>query len=47
MKMCEEMQKLRDRLDKIGIVWEDASSSTPEPIIEKWYVMVLKDVIAM
>lgn len=35
MKMCEEMQKLRDRLDKIGIVWEDASSSTPEPIIEE------------
>ena len=34
MKMCKEMQKLRDKLDEIGIVWEDASSSTPEKIIE-------------
>ena len=35
MKICDEMIKLRDKLDKRGIKWKDVSEITPESIIEK------------
>ena len=35
IEMCEEMKKLRDKLDKLGIVWHDETTSTPENVIEE------------
>lgn len=35
MIMCEEMQRLREKLDKRGIIWKDVSEITPESVIEK------------
>lgn len=34
MKMCEEMQKLRDMLDAKGIKWSDQSDIMPEKDID-------------
>lgn len=33
--MCEEMKKLRQLLDERGIEWTDASSITPDAVIQK------------
>ena len=35
MKICDEMIKLRDKLDKRGIKWKDVSEITPESVIKK------------
>lgn len=35
MKMCDEMIKLRKKLDEIGIAWQDNSYSTPENVVEE------------
>lgn len=39
MKMCDEMVRLREELDKRGIPWEDKSSIVPEEAIQ---VMISK-----
>lgn len=33
--MCEEMEKLREMLTERGIKWEDASSITPDEVIQR------------
>lgn len=35
MKMCDEMIKLRKKLDEIGVAWQDDSYSTPENVVEE------------
>ena len=37
MKICDEMQKLRDGLDKLGIAWEDRSKDGYLPIERTWF----------
>lgn len=42
IELCEEMKKLRNKLDKLGIAWTDNSFIMPEDELEKMVSLGLK-----